>query len=136
MSNGWEVYFLFLTPNKMAQMIRYGFAQAVVISKKMTKTVMVNVDRVVKHKKYGVTRNVTSTLMVHDELNEAVPGDKVLIRQTMPISKHKHFIIHDIISKYKPAEFLRLNPELKPKGYEQTKQATNTNKKKQTKTKK
>lgn len=128
-------YFLH-TPAMATQMIRHGFAEAVVISKKMTKTVMVNVDRVVKHKKYGVTRNMTSTLMVHDELNEAVPGDKVLIRQTMPISKNKHFIIHDIISKYKPAEFLRLNPELKPKGYEQAKQSTNINKKKQTKTKK
>lgn len=118
-------------------MIRHGFAEAVVISKKMAKTAMVNVDRVVKHKKYGVTRNMTSTLMVHDELNEVVPGDKVLIRQIMPVSKNKSFIIHDIISKYKPAEFLRLNPELKPKGYEQAKQSTTTSiKKKITKNKK
>lgn len=117
-------------------MIRQGFAEALVISKKVPKTVMVNVNRVVKHKKYGVTRQMTSTLMVHDELNEAVPGDKVLIRQTMPISKNKNFVIHDIISKYKPAEFLRLNPELKPKGYEQTKQTTTSNIKKITKKKK
>jgi small subunit ribosomal protein S17 len=117
-------------------MIRHGFAEAIVISKKMAKTAMVNVDRVVKHKKYGVTRNMTSTLMVHDELNEVVPGDKVLIRQIMPVSKNKSFIIHDIISKYKPAEFLRLNPELKPKGYEQAAKNTNIVKKKQTKTKK
>lgn len=52
-----------------------------------------------------------STLMVHDELNECVPGDRVIIRQCRPMSKRKHHMVYEIAQKYKPAEFLRKNPQ-------------------------
>lgn len=56
-------------------------------------------------------RTVKSTLMVHDELDECVPGDRVVIKQCRPMSKLKRFAVFDIIKKYKPAEFLQKHPE-------------------------
>jgi small subunit ribosomal protein S17 len=96
-------------------MFRSGFAEGLVISKRMNKTVMVSIPRYQIHKKYKVRRPTQTVLMVHDELNECVPGDRVLIRQCRPYSKRKHWIIHDIIQPYKPAEYLRKHPEIAEK---------------------
>jgi small subunit ribosomal protein S17 len=81
----------------------------------MNKTVMVSIPRIEVHKKYKVRRSTQTVLMVHDELNECVPGDRVLIRQCRPYSKRKHWIIHDIIEPYKPAEYLRKHPDIAEK---------------------
>jgi small subunit ribosomal protein S17 len=96
-------------------MFRSGFAVGVVVSKRMNKTVMVSIARIAIHKKYKVRRPTQTTLMVHDELNECSPGDRVLIRQCRPYSKRKHWIIHDIVQPYKPAEYLRKHPEIAEK---------------------
>lgn len=90
---------------------KQGFAEALVVSKKLPKTVTVAVWRKHLNKKYKVTKTVKSTLMVHDELDECVPGDRVVIKQCRPMSKQKHFAIFDIIKKYKPAVFLQQHPE-------------------------
>lgn len=63
----------------------------VVVSDKMDKTVVVNVQRFIKHKKYGKFYKVDKKYKAHDENNEFKTGDKVTIEETRPISKDKNF---------------------------------------------
>ena len=72
----------------------------VVVSDKMDKTVVVKVDSIVKHptyKKY-IKRNVT--FKAHDEQNECVAGDKVLIVESRPLSKDKRWRVREILEKH------------------------------------
>lgn len=72
-----------------------------VVSDKMDKTITVAVVQKVKHPLYGKTVNKTKKFMVHDENNMAGIGDKVLIVETRPMSKNKHFRLAEIIEKAK-----------------------------------
>ena len=69
----------------------------VVISNKMQKTIVVGVERLAKHFKYGKTIKKFKKFKVHDEKNEAKIGDKVLIIETRPLSKDKFFRLVKII---------------------------------------
>jgi len=72
----------------------------VVISDKMDKTVVVKVDNIVKHPSYKkyIKRNVT--FKAHDEQNECVAGDKVLIVESRPLSKDKRWRVREILEKH------------------------------------
>ncbi len=72
-----------------------------VVSDKMDKTITVAVVQKVKHPLYGKTVNKTKKFMAHDENNSAGIGDKVLIVETRPMSKNKHFRLAEIIEKAK-----------------------------------
>ena len=72
-----------------------------VVSDKMDKTITVAVVQKVKHPLYGKTVNKTKKFMAHDENNMAGIGDKVLIVETRPMSKNKHFRLAEIIEKAK-----------------------------------
>ena len=72
-----------------------------VVSDKMDKTITVAVVQKVKHPLYGKTVNKTKKFMAHDENNVAGIGDKVLIIETRPMSKNKHFRLAEIIEKAK-----------------------------------
>lgn len=72
-----------------------------VVSNKMDKTITVAVEQKVKHPLYGKTVNKTKKFMAHDENNIAGIGDKVLIIETRPMSKNKHFRLAEIIEKAK-----------------------------------
>lgn len=72
-----------------------------VVSDKMDKTITVAVMQKVKHPLYGKTVNKTKKFMAHDENNMAGVGDKVLIVETRPMSKNKHFRLAEIIEKAK-----------------------------------
>lgn len=63
------------------------------MSAKMKNTIVVAVTRFVKHPKYRKFIARVKRYHVHDEGNTAKEGDKVLIRETRPISKTKHFTI-------------------------------------------
>ncbi len=65
----------------------------VVVSDKMTDTVVVEVQRYFKHPKYGKFVKMKKKYKAHDKGNETKIGDKVTIVETRPISKDKHFII-------------------------------------------
>src|SRR5690348_9554605 len=93
-----------------------GLAEALVVAKRNPKTVKVAIRRKVIHRKYHWVKFMRSYLMVHDEFNQCVPGDKVIIKQSRPYSAIKRFAIVEVSEKYKPAEFLRLHPELRPEG--------------------
>lgn len=64
-----------------------------VISSKMNKTISVEVTRLVKHEKYGKYIKKTSVFKAHDENNECAEGDKVLIKESRPLSKTKRWLL-------------------------------------------
>jgi len=72
-----------------------------VVSNSMEKSVVVTVDRLVKHPLYGKTIRRTSKFMAHDENNECRVGDQVRIAESRPLSKRKRWIVTDIIEKAK-----------------------------------
>jgi small subunit ribosomal protein S17 len=72
-----------------------------VISNKMTKSIVVAVERKVKHPKYGKFVKKTSTFMAHDEKNECNIGDTVRIIETRPLSKSKCWRLVEIVERAK-----------------------------------
>jgi small subunit ribosomal protein S17 len=70
-----------------------------VVSDKMNKTVVVAVDSVRRHPLYHKRITRTSKFMAHDENNECKPGDIVRIEETRPISRHKHWIVREIVER-------------------------------------
>ena len=69
-----------------------------VVSDKMQKTVVVRVDRLVRHMKYRRYVRRTSKFMAHDELGATI-GDKVRIVETRPISARKRWRVIEIVQK-------------------------------------
>jgi len=67
--------------------------QGVVVSDAMEKTVVVKVERFVKHPKYHKFYKISKKHKAHDESNEFVIGDKVEITSCRPISKDKSFTV-------------------------------------------
>jgi small subunit ribosomal protein S17 len=74
-----------------------------VISNKMSKTIIVRTMRISKHPKYGKVIKKFNKFKVHDEEANAQPGDTVLIEETRPLSKDKHFRLKSIIKKAETA---------------------------------
>ncbi len=72
-----------------------------VVSHKMDKSIVVEVQRRVKHTKYGKFVKRSSRFMAHDEKNESNPGDTVRIMETRPLSKHKCWRLVEIIERAK-----------------------------------
>ena len=72
-----------------------------VTSNKMTKTIVVAVQRQIKHPKYGKFIKRTSKFMAHDEKNESNIGDKVRIVETRPLSKNKCWRLVEVVEKAK-----------------------------------
>ncbi len=65
--------------------------EGVVVSDKMDKTVVVLVERFIKHPKYGKFYKKSRKYKAHDETNQYKVGDKVAIIETIPLSKDKTF---------------------------------------------
>mgnify|MGYP000906729700 FL=1 len=72
-----------------------------VVSDKMEKTVVVAVQRLVRHPLYGRIVKLTSKIKAHDEANECKVGDKVKVMETRPLSKDKRWRVVNIIEKAK-----------------------------------
>ena len=72
-----------------------------VVSDKMDKTVVVTVERQIRHDVYGKTQRRTSTFLAHDEKNEAKVGDRVAITETRPLSARKRWTVVSIVEKAK-----------------------------------
>jgi len=73
----------------------------VVISNKMEKSIVVQVERKVKHPKYGKFVKKTSTFHAHDENNDCGIGDSVRIAETRPLSKTKCWRLVEILERAK-----------------------------------
>ena len=68
-------------------------------SDKMDKTVVVAVERNVRHGVYGKTVKRTYTLKAHDENNSCEVGDRVKVMETRPLSKDKRWRVVEILEK-------------------------------------
>ena len=73
--------------------------QGVVVSDKMDKTIVVNVETYRKHSKYGKRVKYAKKYYVHDEKNTAKVGDTVLFMGTRPLSKLKRFRLVKVTKK-------------------------------------
>lgn len=73
----------------------------VVVSNKMEKSIVVLVERKVKHPKYGKFVKKSTKFMAHDEKNECNIGDTVKIMETRPLSKNKCWRLVEIIERAK-----------------------------------
>ncbi len=73
----------------------------VVVSDKMDKSIIVGIQRRVKHATYGKIIKKTTKLMAHDEHNDANEGDTVRIIETRPLSKHKRWRLVEITERAK-----------------------------------
>jgi small subunit ribosomal protein S17 len=73
----------------------------VVASNKMDKSIVVTIERKVKHDLYGKFLKKTSRLVAHDEENTCNEGDTVKIMETRPLSKSKNWRLVEIIERAK-----------------------------------
>ncbi|MEI8357025.1 MAG: hypothetical protein RL698_3506 [Pseudomonadota bacterium] len=71
----------------------------VVLSNKMDKTVVVVVERLVKHPKYKKYLRARKKYKAHDEKNACGVGDQVEIIETRPVSKEKRWAVKSILKK-------------------------------------
>lgn len=85
------------TEERNQRKVRRGY----VVSDKMDKTVVVEVEERYKHSLYGKVLRRSKKVKVHDENNEAHPGDLVRIMETRPLSATKHWRLVEIIEKAK-----------------------------------
>jgi small subunit ribosomal protein S17 len=70
-----------------------------VASNKMDKTVVVEVELVTRHRLYGRTLRRTRSFKAHDDANRCEIGDTVLIAESRPISKDKHWRVTQILRR-------------------------------------
>ena len=71
----------------------------VVTSNKMEKSIVVSIQRKVKHPLYGKFLKKTSKFVAHDEGNSCNEGDTVSIMETRPLSKNKNWRLVNIIER-------------------------------------
>lgn len=81
----------------------------IVTSDKADKTITVSVVSRETHPIYGKQYTVTRKYAAHDEKNEAKKGDRVVIKETRPISKRKSFALDKVVEKSR--ESIELNQE-------------------------
>jgi small subunit ribosomal protein S17 len=73
--------------------------QGVVVSDKMEKTVVVRIDRQMRHPLYKKIVRRSSKLAAHDERNDAHVGDTVRVMETRPISKNKRWRVIEVVQR-------------------------------------
>jgi len=73
--------------------------QGKVISAKMDKSIIVAIERKVKHPLYGKFMKRTTKLHAHDETNQCAEGDVVSIKECRPLSKTKSWTLVEIVTK-------------------------------------
>mmetsp|Transcript_12799 Transcript_12799/g.23020 ORF Transcript_12799/g.23020 Transcript_12799/m.23020 type:complete len:107 (+) Transcript_12799:2-322(+) len=93
---GWD-YLIHSPPKDAASNVPKGALVGTVVSTKMQKTVNVAVDRFRVHPKYRKRIRYTRKFMAHDEQEVARDGDVVMIVPSQRISKHKHFMLREIV---------------------------------------
>jgi len=73
--------------------------EGAVLPSKMTKTIVVEVERRFRHPRYKKVVTSYTKLYAHDEKGEARPGDRVLIQETRPVSKLKRWRLVQIVTR-------------------------------------
>jgi len=67
----------------------------------MNKSIVITVENKYSHPLYGKTLKKTKRFMAHDERNDCVLGDIVIISETRPLSKNKRWVVKQILNKNK-----------------------------------
>ena len=80
---------------------RRKIRQGTVVSDKMQKTIVVKVERSVRHGLYGKAQRRTSKFVAHDEASEAKVGDRVAIAESRPLSRRKRWVVTRIVERAK-----------------------------------
>jgi small subunit ribosomal protein S17 len=70
-----------------------------VVSDKMDKTVVVAVERKVRHDVYGKSQRKTSRFLAHNEGNDAKLGDRVNIAESRPLSRRKRWVVTRVVER-------------------------------------
>jgi small subunit ribosomal protein S17 len=70
-----------------------------VVSSKMNKTIAVEVERLVKHPRYGKYIRRSTKLLAHDETNESREGDTVTIAECRPLSRNKAWRLVAVVER-------------------------------------
>lgn len=70
-----------------------------VVSNKMNKTIAVEIERLVKHPRYGKYIRRTTKLLAHDENNDSRQGDTVQIAECRPLSRHKSWRLVSVVER-------------------------------------
>jgi len=70
-----------------------------VVSNKMNKTIAVEIERLVKHPRYGKYIRRTTKLLAHDEANESREGDTVTIAECRPLSRSKSWRLVSVVER-------------------------------------
>ena len=73
--------------------------QGTVVSAKTAKTIAVEIERVLKHPRYGKYIRRTTRLLAHDEAGEAREGDTVTISQCRPVSRRKAWRLVSVVGR-------------------------------------
>ncbi|MGH7985575.1 MAG: 30S ribosomal protein S17 [Candidatus Binataceae bacterium] len=73
--------------------------EGTVVSARMTKTVVVQVDRLVQHPLYGKRIRQRARFMTHDERDDCHEGDRVLIIESRPLSRNKRWRVSRVIAR-------------------------------------
>ncbi len=85
------------TEERNRRKVRIGY----VVSDKMEKTIVVELEDRVKHALYGKIIRTTSKVKAHDEDGVAGVGDRVRIMETRPLSATKHWRLVEVLEKAK-----------------------------------
>ncbi|RSM50186.1 30S ribosomal protein S17 [Amycolatopsis balhimycina DSM 5908] len=85
------------TPTRNDRKVREGY----VVSDKMNKTIVVELEDRKKHPRYSKVVRSTTKVKVHDENNEAGVGDRVTLMETRPLSATKRWRLVQIVEKAK-----------------------------------
>ena len=72
-----------------------------VVSTKMQKSVVVAIERQVRHDAYGKQQRLTSKFMAHDERGEAKEGDLVALVPSRPMSRRKRWVVTRVVERAK-----------------------------------
>ena len=70
-----------------------------VVSDKMDKSVVVTIERQVRHEMYGKQQRLTSRFMAHDEKNDAKIGDRVALVPSRPLSRRKRWVVTRVVER-------------------------------------
>lgn len=73
--------------------------EGTVVSDKMDKTIVVMLERKMRHPLFGKTIRTSSKLYAHDEKGEAGVGDMVRVAETRPLSKQKRWRLVEVLKK-------------------------------------
>lgn len=75
--------------------------QGVVVSDRADKTITIRVDSARRHRRYDKVVRTSRTLHAHDELNDAHTGDTVIVRESRPLSRTKHWRLVQVVERAK-----------------------------------